>query len=208
MQRVAEYYHQTGDELAGQVLDKWVDWVLGEISYDEDGNYQIPSTLEWSGQPDDWDGSPSDNANLHVEVVEYTQDVGVTGSLANTLAYYAAATGDTEAQAAAKGLLDALWVHEDDLGIGVPEVREDYDRFDDPISIPEGWTGTMPNGDEINSDSTFLSIRSWYQDDPQWEKVQEYLDGGEAPEFTYHRFWAQVDAAVAAATYAELFESE
>ena len=208
MQRVAELYQETGNELAGQVLDKWVDWVLGEISFSEDGSYQIPSTLEWSGQPDDWSGSPSDNSNLHVKVTEYTQDVGVTGSLANTLAHYAAATGDTEAQEAAKGLLDALWAHEDDKGIAVPEVRKDYNRFDDPVYIPEGWTGTMPNGDEINSDSTFVSIRSWYKDDPQWDKVQAYLDGGEAPELTYHRFWAQVDAAVAAATYAELFETE
>jgi hypothetical protein len=97
--------------------------------------------------------------------------------------------------------------------VSVPEVREDYERFDDEWNasdmtgtyIPEGWTGTMPNGDAIDSDSTFASIRSFYEDDPDWPQVQEYLDGGDAPEFTYHRFWSQVDVATAWATYAELF---
>lgn len=208
MQRVAELYRETGNATAKALLDKWVPWVLSEISYSEDGDFQIPATLDWEGQPDDWTGSPSDNANLHVTVVDYGQDVGITGSLANTLANYAAAAGDADAEAAAKGLLDALYANQDDLGIAVPEVRKDFERFDDPVFVPEGWSGTMPNGDEINSDSTFTSIRSFYQDDPDWQKVQDYLDGGEAPTFTYHRFWAQVDAAVAVATYADLFETD
>ena len=63
----------------------------------------------------------------------------------------------------------------------------------------------MPNGDVINSDSTFLAIRSFYQNDPDWPKVQAYLNGGSAPTFRYHRFWAQVDVATALAQYGVLF---
>ena len=64
----------------------------------------------------------------------------------------------------------------------------------------------MPNGDTIDSRSTFLRLRSFYKNDPNWSKVQAYLDGGAAPVFTYHRFWAQADIAMALGAYAELFE--
>ncbi|WP_241562467.1 glycoside hydrolase family 48 protein [Streptomyces hoynatensis] len=205
MQRLAEYYYTTGDERAGAVLDKWVDWVLDEITIGEGGDYAIPSELSWSGQPDTWTGTPTGNSGLHVTVTSYTQDVGVTGSLANTLSYYAAASGDTAAQETAAGLLDALWEHSDGMGISVPEERADYSRFEDEVYIPSGWSGTMPNGDTIEPGSTFESIRTWYEDDPNWPQVEDYLNGGDVPTFTYHRFWAQSDIAIALATYANLF---
>ena len=53
--------------------------------------------------------------------------------------------------------------------------------------------------------STFIGIRSDYRLDPAWPQVQAYLDGGPAPTFTYHRFWAQVDIALANAEYGRLF---
>ncbi|WP_344321315.1 glycoside hydrolase family 48 protein [Streptomyces macrosporus] len=207
MERVAELYHETGNATAKEVLDKWVDWVLSEITVNPDGNYQIPSTLQWSGRPDTWNPSnPGDNANLHVTVRDYTTDVGVTAALAKTLMYYAAKSGDEEARTTAKDLMDAMWDHHQDaMGIAVEETRTDFERFDDKVYVPSGWTGTMPNGDRIDSNSTFLSIRSFYEDDPQFNKVESYLNGGEAPKFTYHRFWAQADAALAMATYADLF---
>jgi hypothetical protein len=96
--------------------------------------------------------------------------------------------------------------HQDGLGIAVPETRADYNRFDDRVYVPSGWTGTMPNGDTINSNSTFTSIRSFYEDDPAWSKIEAYLAGGAAPSFTYHRFWAQADIALAMGAYAELLE--
>jgi hypothetical protein len=65
----------------------------------------------------------------------------------------------------------------------------------------------MPNGDAINSTSTFLSIRSWYTSDPAFAKVQAYLNGGSAPSFNYHRFWAQTDIAMANADFGQLFGS-
>ncbi len=71
--------------------------------------------------------------------------------------------------------------------------------------MPPGWTGKMPNGDQIGQSSSFLSMRSMFRNDPQWPKVQSYLDGGPAPTFTYHRFWAQAEIATAFSLHAELF---
>ncbi|WP_405019735.1 cellulose binding domain-containing protein [Kitasatospora sp. NBC_00070] len=207
LERVAEYYYASGDAKAKAVLDKWVTWALGKTSFNTDGTYRIPSTLAWSGKPDSWNATaPGANAGLHVSVVDWTQDVGVAGSYAKLLSYYAAKSGNTAARTAAQKLLDGMWGnHQDALGIAVPETRTDYSRFKDSVSVPAGWTGTMPNGDPVNFASTFLSMRSFYRNDPAFAKVQAYLDGGPAPVFTYHRFWAQADVATAMATYGELF---
>ncbi|MDT0265599.1 glycoside hydrolase family 48 protein [Streptomyces sp. DSM 44915] len=206
MQRLAEYYYESGDALAGEVLDKWVAWVLPEVTVGNGADFAIPATLAWSGQPDTWDpANPGDNADLHVEVVGHSQDVGVAGSLANALSFYAAASGDTAAQETAAGLLDALVANSDDIGVATEEVREDFGRFGDEVYVPAGFSGTMPNGDVIEPGATFESLRSFYQDDPDWPQVEAYLNGGEAPTFTYHRFWAQADIAIALATYTNLF---
>ncbi|MGP3944505.1 MULTISPECIES: glycoside hydrolase family 48 protein [Streptomyces] len=208
MERVAEYYNRTGDASAKTVLDKWVKWALSKTTVNANGTYQIPSTLQWSGQPDTWNASsPGANASLHVTVADYTNDVGVAAAYAKTLSYYAAKSGDTQARDTAKALLDGMWNnYQDALGIAVPESRADYNRFDDPVYVPSGWTGTMPNGDKIDAGSTFQSIRSFYQNDPAWSKVEAYLKGGAVPSFTYHRFWAQADIALAMGSYADLFE--
>ncbi|MER8001162.1 glycoside hydrolase family 48 protein [Streptomyces sp. NPDC095613] len=208
MERVAEYYNRTGDAAAKTVLDKWVKWALSKTTVNPDGSYLIPSTLQWSGKPDTWNAaSPGANAGLHVTVADYTDDVGVAAAYAKTLSYYAAKSGDAQAKSTAKALLDGMWDHHSDaLGIAVPETRADYNRFDDPVYVPSGWTGTMPNGDPIDSSSTFSSIRSFYESDPAWSKVEAYLKGGAAPTFTYHRFWAQADIALALGAYSDLFE--
>ncbi|MFI5914135.1 glycoside hydrolase family 48 protein [Dactylosporangium sp. NPDC051541] len=206
MERWAEYYYLTKDSRVKAVLDKWVTWVSGKVTVGTNGTFSIPSTLSWSGQPDTWNASsPGANANLRVSVTESGMDVGVTAALIKTLLYYASAANNTAAQTLGKNLLDALAVHTDSKGIGIAETRTDYSRFKDPVYVPSGWTGKMPNGDTINSSSTFLSIRSFYQRDPDWSKVQAYLNGGAAPSFTYHRFWAQADVAMALALYSELF---
>jgi hypothetical protein len=217
MERVAEYYYVTGDTTAKAILDKWVKWATSNTTLNPDGTYRIPSTLHWSGQPDTWNpSSPGSNANLHVTIADYTDDVGVAAGYAKTLAYYAAKSGDTNAQNVAKTLLDDMWNNDQDaIGISVPETRTDYNRFTqkysasntnhDGVYVPPGWTGKMPNGDTIDSNATFLSIRSWYKQDPSWSKVQTYLDGGAAPTFNYHRFWAQSDIAMAMAVYGMLF---
>ena len=66
----------------------------------------------------------------------------------------------------------------------------------------------MPNGDVIAPGKTFLDIRSFYKNDPSWPAVQAYLNGtGPAPTFTFHRFWAQSDIAMAMADYGLLIGS-
>ncbi len=144
-------------------------------------------------------------AGLHVTVAGHTGDVGVAAAYAKTLTYYADRSGDTEAAKTAKALLDGMWTHHQDaLGIAAPETRTDYNRFADAVSVPTGWSGTMPNGDPNTPASTFTSIRSFYESDPNWSKIETYLAGGAAPAFTYHRFRAQADTALAMGSYAEL----
>jgi hypothetical protein len=213
LERLAEYYYASGDAKAKAVLDKWVTWALANTTISAT-DYKIPSTLSWSGKPNTWvPSAPTANTGLHVSIVDYTNDVGVAGSYAKLLTYYAAKSGNTAAKTAAKGLLDGIWLHKDSKGVSVSETRTDYNRFDDTydastgqgLYIPPGWTGKMPNGDVIKPGDSFLDIRSFYKNDPDFPKVQAYLNGGAAPTFTYHRFWAQVDVATGYADYARLF---
>ncbi|HKN97833.1 MAG TPA: glycoside hydrolase family 48 protein, partial [Pseudonocardiaceae bacterium] len=213
LERLAEYYYASGDAKAKSILDKWVAWALANTTIGAT-DYQIPSTLKWSGKPNTWNpAAPQANTGLHVTIADYTNDVGVAGSYAKLLTYYAAKSGNTAAKTAAKGLLDGIWKHKDAKGVSVTETREDYKRFDDTydastgqgIYIPPGWSGKMPNGDVIKPGVSFLDIRSFYRNDPDFPKVQSYLNGGPAPTFNYHRFWAQVDVATGYADYARLF---
>jgi hypothetical protein len=217
MERVAEYYYETGNAQAKALLDKWVAWAIANTTV-SGANYQIPSTLSWTGQPGgSWTSSTTsvNNAGLRVSVVDHTQDVGVAGAYARTLTYYGAKSGNTQAQATAKALLDAVLLHKDTRGVSVPETKADYNRFDDTYNastgqglyVPPGYTGVMPNGDQINSNSTFIGIRSFLRNDPDWPKVQSYLNGGAVPTFNYHRFWAQVDVAMALHDYDRLIGS-
>jgi hypothetical protein len=206
MERWAEYYYLTKDSRVRTILDKWVTWVSSKVTTGTGGAFSIPSTLSWSGQPDTWNAaSPGANASLHVSVVDSSTDVGVAAALVKALLYYAAGTGNTAAQTLGKSLLDAVAAHTDTIGITTAETRTDYSRFTGSVFVPTGWTGKMPNGDTVAPGATFLSIRSFYQKDPNFAKVQTYLNGGAAPSFNYHRFWAQADIAMALALYSELF---
>lgn len=214
MERVAEYFYATGDPNAKVILDRWVAWVRANSKLGKDGSYQIPSTLEWSGQPAlDWNeqtrtftADKSFNSTLHVKVLSHTDDVGTTAALAQTLAFYAAKTKDKDTQTFTRELLDRMWARfRDDKGLANPEVRKDFKRFNDPIYLPPGWKGKMANGDPIDERSTFLSIRTRFKEDPQWGKVKAYLDGGAPPTMVYHRFWGAAQCALAYATYGWLF---
>jgi hypothetical protein len=211
LQRVAEYLFLTGDPRAEQILDNWVPWAIGETTVGPGaGDYQVPSTMEWTGAPETWNPtSPQPNDDLHVTVVEHGQDVGVAAAYARTLMWYAAATGDSAAQQTALGLLEALYENMGPAGITVPEERADYDRFLDEVFIPAGWSGTMGNGEQIAPGVTFFGLReSLYAGDPNIDEVLAYANGtGPAPTFEYHRSWAQMDIANAFADYAHLFPS-
>ncbi|MFA1551675.1 glycoside hydrolase family 48 protein [Actinomadura chokoriensis] len=51
-------------------------------------------------------------------------------------------------------------------------------------------------------------MRSFYKGDPDYQRVIAYANGSSptAPVFTYHRFWAQADVALAMAGYGRLFD--
>ncbi|MBQ8928463.1 MAG: cellulose 1,4-beta-cellobiosidase [Oscillospiraceae bacterium] len=110
VQRLAELYYwvKTNDKgdlgiTAGgmsmekaleQILDKWTAWFVNNTVLTTNGDYYIPSNLNWSGQPDDWNGSATSNSGLTATITGYgNTDLGCVSSLANTLIYYAKAKG-------------------------------------------------------------------------------------------------------------------
>ncbi len=213
MQRVAELYNVTGNATAKALLDKWVPWAIANTTANAT-TFAVPSELGWSGAPANWNpASPQPNTGLHVTVTSTGQDVGVAAALARTLLYYAARANNTAAKNMGKAIIDALFARAESKGVSTVETRADYNRFDDVYNastgqglyVPQGWTGDMPNGDIIQSGKSFLDIRSFYRSDPDFAKVQTYLNGGAVPSFTYHRFWAQSDVAMAFADFAYLF---
>ncbi|KAG5877782.1 hypothetical protein JTB14_003179 [Gonioctena quinquepunctata] len=194
--RLAQYYYVTGDEKAKTLLDKWVSWILSEITID--GNsYKLPEWLEWEGIP----------PKVNVKVTRYSSDVGTASVTARTLTYYAAKSGNETVKNFAKELLDGIWnSYQTTKGVSVEEVVETYSRFNEDVYVPPGWVGHYPDGTEIKAPATFIGLRPWYKNDPDWSKVEAHLNGGEAPKFTYHRFWAQSEVAIAQGTYGMLFK--
>lgn len=182
-----------------------------------EGVYEYLPSLNWDGTgsyADFWRQDSVPNPNLDFSVVATGSDLGVASSLALTLILYAQAKRNMskfttalvpyptkkpeDAFTLARELLDRIWtLYKGSIGITKPEQRGDYNRYDDPIYIPPSYVGTMPNGDQINSSSTFISIRSFMQNDPMWPAIQAHLDGGPAPTFSYHRYWANAEYAMA-----------
>lgn len=258
MQRMADLFLEVSDKtstLAAQVrpnveiiMDRWMGWVLQNITLNTDGTFTLPDTLNWtsptaiSGKtattPNlegvyeflpslNWDGTGSyadfwrqdsvPNPNLDFTVVATGTDLGVAGSLALTFIMYAQAKRNMskfttaipsaatktpqDAYTLARELLDRIWkLYKDPIGITKPEQRGDFGRCGDQLYIPPNFTGTMPNGDTINSNSTFISIRSFMKSDPMWAQIQAYIDNpipANVPTFTYHRFWANAEYAMA-----------
>nr|ADU33283.1 glycoside hydrolase family protein 48 [Chrysomela tremula] len=193
--RLAQYYYVTGDATAKTLLDKWVSWIISEIKF-ENNNYLVPEWLEWTGIPPE----------VHVTVTKRSSDVGTASATARTLSYYAAKSGDTNAKAVAKQLLDLIWnLYQTDKGVSMDEVMDTYSRFNEEVYVPYNWVGHYPSGDVIQHGATFIGLRSFYKNDKDWPKVEAYLNGGEAPTFKYHRFWSQSDVALAQGTYGILF---
>lgn len=212
VQRLAEYQLYAKDPAVETSLDLWVDWVLGHVNLGNGLDFTIPSTLAWEGQPDPWTGQgvaggPTlRNSQLQVKVLDTTRDVGITSALAKTLIQYAAAhpsnARSRQARETGEALLNRLWEgYRDTLGLSVPEQRADYKRYVDLVPIPDSYNGRMPGGAAINTQSTFISLRPQYAQDPGFQYVVEKINRQEVPTFRYHRFWAQVEAALA---FAEL----
>ncbi|WP_156152249.1 glycoside hydrolase family 48 protein [Flammeovirga sp. OC4] len=213
MERIAELYYINNDPRARDLITKWAQWAVNETVLVGDNDFDIPAGLEWTGEPDTWDpANPGDNANLHVTVTSYNQDLGVAASLAKTLIYYAAATEkyatlDTAAQYLAKEILDRMWVtYRDDKGVASLEERADFARiFEQEVYVPETFTGTLPSGATIQSGMSFLDIRPQYKDDPEFARLEEAYLAGEPYTQRYHRGWAQIEVALANAEYGFFF---
>ncbi|WP_298543892.1 glycoside hydrolase family 48 protein [uncultured Aquimarina sp.] len=213
MERVAEYYYITNDAMAKSLMDKWATWVKSEVKLIGTDDFEIPATLEWTGEPDTWDpNSPGSNDNLSVVVTDYGKDLGVAASMAKALIYYAAATQkhatlDTDARDLAKEVLDRMWnTYRDDKGVSSPEDRGDFTRiFEEEVFIPSGFSGTMPNGDPIKPGVTFLDIRSDYKNDPEFDRLEAAYNAGEEYTQRYHRSWAQIEVALANAEFGFFF---
>lgn len=225
MERLAEYYYETGNAQAKTILAKWVAWAESVTTVTpSSGTLLLPGSLSWSGQPDSnfttgtsSSAQPAANTGLHVSVSGSSTDIGIAASLAKVYEYYAAKSGDTTAETAAQNIIDIIHkYYADSIGFTAPETRTDYTNFTtaynstnyEGVYFPSGWTGTYPGGIKLSSSTdTFLSIRPWYVGDPQWSKVASYLNGGSAPVFDYHRFWGEGDIATAFDAFAYLFPS-
>jgi len=178
------------EEALKTILDRWVAWFVDKVELTPDGDYAIPASLNWSGQPANWENKYNPSNGVTCTITAYgNADMGCVASLCNTLIYYAKANGvETSAayksdntDVAAKGLytahalLDRTWkLGRDDIGI----TRKDkngsmYRLFEQVIHIPDNYNGTMPNGDPIAPGATFSSIRSKYND---IAKYKEYKD--------------------------------
>jgi len=227
MERVAEYYYVTGNAQAGAILSKWVSWAESVATFNTTtGAICLPGQLNWSGQPAESfttgtssSAEPPANPGLHVTVTgSCSADLGVSASLAKVYEYYAAKSGNTTAETDAQNIIDIIHqFYGDTLGFSAPESRTDYSNFTSAFNttnfeglfIPSGWSGTYPgiSGNITSADNTFLSIRPWYTSVADYNEVQAYLNGGSAPVFNYHRFWAEADIATAFQAFAFLFPS-
>lgn len=192
MGRLAQYARLAHDPAAQEVVDRWAAWARSVVKLGPDGSYSLPATLSWSGQP---------GVGLHVKASGETPDVGVAAALARALI----AHGSRESRAVARELLDRMWARfRDGSGVSNPESRADYRRFNEPVALPPAWHGTLAAGGAIGTGATFLDLRPGYRRDPGFSGLEQAIRSGKPMVFRYHRFWAQVEIALANAEYATL----
>lgn len=219
MQRMGEIYFITGEPKVENVMDKWFSWIksMKDSILLNDGTLQIPGEIGWEGQPDSWNGysSFSGNKNYHVKVKSYGKDLGIAACLARALIHYNFAKKklnkpiDQDAMYIAKEMIDRIYnLYGDEKGYTAIEKHGDYKKFfEAEIFIPSGYNGKMPNGDVIKPGVKFIDIRSKYKQDPAFASLEAAYKAGKDPEFKYHRFWAQVEIALAFAEYARFSQS-
>jgi hypothetical protein len=53
------------EEALKVILDRWVEWFVANVKIEPDGeSYSIPSTLNWFGQPKDWNGKYQESTGV------------------------------------------------------------------------------------------------------------------------------------------------
>lgn len=172
LQRIAELYYDVAvngdgasnvkpagvsiEEACAQIMDRWVEWSLENIKFDDEAistieqysgttytgdtehAWAIPSSLIWYGQPNTWEGSIKNNDNLTCEIEGYGQEVGSTASWANGLIYYAAAKGvDTNTSKSTEELIASSDVGEKALGYAKKMIDYQWASCRDDIGLTQ-----------------------------------------------------------------------
>ena len=175
-------------------------------------------TLAWTRRADDLE--PGQPGRQHRPARHGHQaaasDVGVAAAYARTLMYYAAKSGNAAAKTDGQG---------PDRRVCTPTAtRKGVVDAGDPRATTSGSTtsttpapgrastsrragpATMPNGDVIAAGQELPRHPVVLQATTRTgRRCSRYLNGGAAPTFNYHRFWAQADVAMAYADYGHLF---
>ena len=106
-------------------------------------------------------------------------------------------------------MIDYQWATcRDDIGLTMVDTNSNLTRFfEQSVYIPTSYSGTMPNGDKIENGATFFSLRTSYENDPDYARLKEGYDSGNVGDvtWTYHRFWHEGDALMANGVMATLF---
>lgn len=173
------------------MLKKWVDFFLENVKIDEDEcDFEIPASLDWSGQPKTWSGTYSESANSGLTckiTATGNSDLGCVTSLADTLIYYAAAEGvsadagmnggSSSAEKALKmanQLMSYAWYQgRDDIGMSRPEHNGSLTRFfEQEVYIPSGVEGKYPYGYTVKNGSKFCDLRPMYEDYDKYKELK------------------------------------
>lgn len=192
-----------------------------------EGTYEYLPTQKWDGTGDYaafWSGSSVPNSSLHCRITNTGIDLGIAAGFVQMVVQYCYAkkvtkgglTGVIPGGTAtyqqlldrAIAYLDTMWKnYKDTKGFGVVEPMEAFTRMNDVLWIPPQFgTGTMPDGSILkNGQTTFRSMRKFYEKTDMWPAVEAYLAGGTVPSQKYHRFWANVDVAVSYAMLEKYF---
>ncbi|ORX42386.1 cellulase Cel48A precursor [Piromyces finnis] len=200
MERVCSLYYLSGDERAGLICQNWAKWVK-DTTRVSGGEIVHATNLAWEGNPDEWNKSNFNksglNRSLHGTVSAEGLDLGSIASIIKGLFWVSLKDGDQDGLNLVVDVMDAIENYKDDLGYAALEARNDYENFGKEVYIPSGWTGKNAQGANIKSGVKFIDIRPKYKQDPDWPQVENFLNGGNPPEFTYHRFWGQTEIMVA-----------
>ena len=188
MERVAEYYYATGN--ASAKLDPRQVGPLGDGQHApaRDGSYEVPSTLDWDGQPSlNWTATTQ---NWNAADATYNAACARPSSTARRTSGVTAALprrSSTTAPAAALGLRITSrrrrWRRSCSTACGrstatrsasrCPRRGRDYNRFDDPVFVPARLQRRDAERRSHQRRSTFIGLRlATTVSDPAWPQVQ------------------------------------
>ena len=180
MERVAEYYYETGNAQAKAILAKWVSWAESVTTFNTTtGAICLPGHADLVRRSRGElhhrhleHGAPPANTGLHVSVSGCSGRPR-RGRLAGqgVRVLRGQVRQHHRARPQAQNIIDVIHkFYGDSLGFSAPETRTDYSNFTsafnttnfEGVFIPSGWTGSYPGWHHRRSPpptNTFLSIR-------------------------------------------------